>query len=421
MTFKYNAFSIPVITTDFSSDNENLEYNKAFEKLFLTNREVFSKSKKTFSESINKMINSSLFHWNGILYQVNKIEEDEKTNSYIITPSENSVALSFLWLKHDLINILNPIIGFSDILTESEEIPEDDAQLIEKIRSNSQKFYEQVQKIAALQALTLNDSESSSGKYLMSDFLLELNNKLRVEKSIEEDIQLNVVDNGHVSDRISNPDFRFAFEEHFAFLNNHQTKPSIKMKMHAKDDCLIVESIFEDCLLSSRQVEDLKNVELYISENKAIQRLQSDPLNYLLLGELLAQINGYCELSEDKETVSFKMCFPLLETLKHEAEMIEIIESTNNKSVNPFDFPPQILEELQKLCSGFHGFMILDDWEDLTSKMASLNKKHNDTNLEQLIKDINMAILAFDVEKLKSIFKNCQLIFNTKNDKNVTV
>lgn len=416
MVFKYKTFSIPVITVSILPNNENIEYNEAFKDLFLKNKEIFSDDQTTFSKSINKLISNAIFHWNGILYLVNTIKESETTNTFLITPSENSVALSFLWLKHDLINILNPIIGFSDILSESEGIPEDDAQLIEKIKSNSQKFYEQLQKIAALQLLTLNDNDQATGKYLMSDFLLELNNKLRVEKSIEEDIQLDVVDNGHVSDRISNPDFRFAFEEHFAFLTKHQTKAGIKMRMYAEDDCLNVEGIFEECMLSNRQLEDLNNVELYISESKAIERLQSDPLNYLLLCELLTQIGGNCEIIVKGETVVFKMCFPLLETLKHQAEMIEIIENSNHKNANISEFPPQLLDDLQNHCSGFHGFMILDDWEALTSQMTNINKKHQDANLELLIRDINLSVQSFDVEKLKSIFKKHQLIFSPNKE-----
>lgn len=420
MTFKYNAFTIPVISIDKSSKNEDYKYNDAFKKLFLKNKETFLEDQITFSKSINKIVKDTIFHWNGILYHVNKIEESETIHSYLITPSENSVALSFLWLKHDLINILNPIIGFSDILAESEDIPEDDAQLIEKIRSNSQKFYEQVQKIAALQLLTLNDNDLAKGKYLLSDFLLELNNKLRIEHSIEKDIQLEVIDNGHVSDRISNPDFRFAFEEHFAFLLKHQSSAGIKMKMKAENDCLNIECIFENCMLSKRQIEDLKNVELYISESKAIYRLQSDPLNYLLLCELLTQIGGHCEITVKGETVFFMMCFPLLETLKHEAEMIEIIESTNHRNTNSFDFPPQLLDELQNECSGFHGFMILDDWETLTNQMTNINKKHHNTDLEQLIKDINLAVQSFDIEKLKNIFIKHQLIFSPNKKAPVT-
>lgn len=416
MKFKYNAFSIPVVTIDTSPNNELLEHNEAFKNLFLKNKEIFSKDQTTFSKSINQLISNPVIHWNGILYLVNTIKESETCNTYLITPSENSVALSFLWLKHDLINILNPIIGFSDILSESEDIPEEDAQLIEKIKSNSQKFYEQVQKIAALQLLTLNDSDQATGKYLLSDFLLELNNKLRVEKSIEEDIQLEVVGNGQVSDRISNPDFRFAFEEHFAFLTKHQTKTGIKMRMYTEDECLNVVSIFEDCMLSKRQVEDLKNVELYISESKAIERLQTDPLNYLLLCELVTQIGGNCELTVKEETVIFKMCFPLLETLKHQAEMIEIIENTNPKNGKSFDFPPQLLAELKNQCAGFHGFMILDDWETISSRMTNINKKHQDANLELLIKDINLAVQSFDVEKLKSIFKKYLLIFSPNKE-----
>lgn len=420
MTFNYKAFTIPVIRIDKSSDNVIFEFNDAFKNLFLKNKEIFTEDQVTFSKSINNIINRPVFHWNGILYHINEIKESETIQFYLISPSENSVALSFLWLKHDLINILNPIIGFSDILSESKDILDEDAQLIEKIKSNSQKFYEQVQKIAALQLLTLNDNDQSTGKYLLSDFLLELNNKLRIDNSIEKDIHLEIEGNGHVSDRISNPDFRFAFEEHFSFITKHQSTANIKMKMFAEEDCLKIESVFEHCMLSNRQFEDLKNVELYISESKSIQRLQSDPLNYLLLCELLTQIGGNCEITVKSETLIFMMCFPILETLKHEAELIEIIENANIKKTNSFDFPPQLLEELQNKCSNFHGFMILDDWEAISSHMENINKKHNNTDLETLIKDINLAIQSFDVEKLKNIFRKYQLIFSPNKEETIS-
>ncbi|NPD87007.1 hypothetical protein HNS38_19810 [Lentimicrobium sp. L6] len=420
MTFNYKAFTIPVISIDISADNEAFEYNDAFKNLFLRNKDIFKEDQITFSKSINSILKVPVFHWNGIIYHINMIKESETIHSYLISPSENSVALSFLWLKHDLINILNPIIGFSDILSESNNIHEDDAQLIDKIKSNSQKFYEQVQKIAALQLLTLNDNDQATGKYLLSDFLLELNNKLRVEKSLEEDIHLEILGNGHVSDRISNPDFRFAFEEHFSFLTKHQNTPSIKMKLYTDEDCLKTESVFEDCILSNRQFEDLINVELYISKSKSIKRLQSDPLNYLLLCELLTQIGGNCEITVKDKTLVFMMSFPILETLKYEPELIEVNENTNIKRSNPFDFPPQLLEELQNKCSGFHGFMILDDWEAMTIQMESINKNHQDTGLVTLIKDIDLAIQSFDVEKLKTIYKKHQLIFSPNKERIVS-
>lgn len=411
MKFKYHYFSIPVISLRSINKSVEFEYNKAFENLFKNNTAIFPQEETAQLSAFEKLIHKPFIHWNGSPYMINELKESEGLSYYFLYPKNNSVALSCLWLKHDLINILNPIMGFSEILAESDDMNEEDNLLIRKIGVNSKKMFEQIQKLSALQLLTLKDKKESKGQYLINDFLLEINNKLIIEKTLQGEIKNDLKTEIYVSNRICKADFQQAFEGFLSFLARSQKTSNMEIKSVLSDKSIALNFILEDCMIYPNQIEDIQNIDKYILKNQTITSLKADTLNYLLINEISHQIGGKCSFYTDGNRIVFHIELPI-QNSSNKAQDFKSIDSPHANTNNDFHFSVELQEELKKLFSNFDGLMVLDKWETFNSELEIINARFQNANLEQHIKNLKDAIQSFDVDSLKNFYHKCQSIFN---------
>lgn len=146
----YKNLSIPILGESVIKRGINFLINDKFYELFLKGN-LEENHLEIIKNHISKIKLNQKIHHEGNIYQVDETSITNGDIYYFYNLSSESVQHSFLWLKHDLLNILNPIMGFADVLEESDEIAKDDKILIQKIRSNSHKLYQQIQKLSLLQ------------------------------------------------------------------------------------------------------------------------------------------------------------------------------------------------------------------------------------------------------------------------------
>ncbi|NOR85971.1 MAG: hypothetical protein GQ527_00030, partial [Bacteroidales bacterium] len=113
----YKNLSFPVLLKQNKEDETIVQINDPFQREFFT-KETAASSRNSITESIlDKVEKGRILHWHDYQYIVDIINKDQGISIYLFSHTKQAVNSSFLWLKHDLLNIINPIMGFSDVLS----------------------------------------------------------------------------------------------------------------------------------------------------------------------------------------------------------------------------------------------------------------------------------------------------------------
>jgi hypothetical protein len=404
----YSSLSIPVLGELEIQNGINFLINKKFHNLFLKD-----KPQENHLEIIKKQVERikvhQKIHHKGNIYNVDETTVSKGVKYYFYSLALESVHHSFLWLKHDLLNILNPIMGFADVLAESEEIATEDQILAQKIRSNSNNLYHQIQKLSLLQSLNQED-DNKNGTYELSDFIKEITNQLLANNSIDHIEKIEISHNGKVSDRIIQSDFRSSLEEHLKYLISFQDKKELKILALHYNDTFRIKFQITQCVLPSQYLKEIDDVEQFINNSQAITKLQIPSLNYLILSELCHSIGASVFLKTNRETVVVELQLPSLSSktdIKQSETQIPQGFRTKQEASSLKSVPPQLQSELKQVCSQFDGLLILDEWQKLSKKLQRINTVYQSPELENIILEIDTGVQSFDVEKLRGLYQTC--------------
>jgi len=404
----YNSLSFPVLGVFKLRDESNFLVNDNFRKTFLSdNKEDLHQ--EIIKNHISRLKDHSKFHHKGNIYQVDEVDLVKGVKYYFYSLSNKSVHHSFLWLKHDLLNILNPIMGFSDVLEESDTLNEEDQILVKKIKNNSNKLYDQIQKLALLQNLDINNNQNT-GAYEISDFIYELKNQLIANNIFEGSSKTEIAHQGKVSARIIQSDFRSTLEEHLEYLSKFQKIKDIKILSVFNNQFFNVIIQLPECQPPSSYNEMIEEVDHFILKCQPIQKLQLSTLNYLILNELCDSFGGKIYQKKIKNDIVIELNLPSL-SKENEIKNIKASEKETLDFIprnNIFkDMPDELFQSIRKACIKFDGLIILDEWQNICNRLIEINNIHHDSTLKKIIDEIQIGINSFDVERLRNIYNQC--------------
>lgn len=402
--------SLPVLQKTGQGNGISWHPNSYFLETFPDFNNHQSSTFKHLSQFFEKIDKNNKLHWKGIIYLIDHIVVGKKESYYLLSASNDSVSQSFLWLKHDLLNILNPIMGFSDIMATEEHIGEENRLILQKIHKNSQKMFLQFQRIAQLQNINKQKEFVYNGYYSLKSFLNELVDKLMVDDVLTSDVDISMPQDFLIPDFITLHQFRSVFEDQLSYFCKQQehAQMTISMLMEEPGNCICFH--FPKCSMSPQNLDHFLQVEAFVSSSSSLQKLQIQSLNYLLFNELIKIAGGSSKITYSKEQLIFKVFLPLTES-KEKISKNPLSKHPENSQATLIlkvdEYPEELLKELKEVWKNFDGLMILDQWESLTQKMIHINKKYNNKELEERIENISAAIKSFDVDTLRGIYSRC--------------
>ena len=409
---KYNSLSFPILGIQKIQNKNTYFVNDAFKKIFLKGQKE-DIHLIILNTHTSKLKSHNQIHHKGNIYQVDEFDFSKEVKYYFYSLNSISIHHSFLWLKHDLLNILNPIMGFADVLEESEDIAKDDIVLLRKIKKNSNKIYQQIQKISLLQNPEIHNN-LNSGSYEISDYINELKNQLLVNDIFENISNTEISHHGKVNNRIIQSDFRSTVEDHLSYLSNYQEQKDIKIHSAFHNHFFRVKIIISNCNPPLSYIEMIEEVDKFLTECKPIYKLQISALNYLILNEICDSFGASIFQRQEENDIILELNLP---SLSHEDDVKTI--RTGNKDLHktiPKDelfkgMPDELFKNVKALFIKFDGLLILDEWQKMCDQLQILNKEYNDKALENMILEMQEGIQSFDVEKLRNIHSQCHQEF----------
>lgn len=410
----YQHLSFPVLGIIREKNDIIFSLNAAFKDQFLPIDEP---------EQINFLIKlmqsvelKKIWHHAGDLYHIDQITEAEEDAYYFFILSKHSIRSSYLWLKHDLLNVLNPIMGFADILSESENIDDDEQMLIEKIKSNAERMYDQLQKLAVLQNLAIEHKVQEKGHYYFRDFMIELADKIQVNGTscqIEEQRSPKM---NYIDGRIGQAHFRSALEEFLIFLSQYQSRATIICSLISSDLHQSLQISIPKCSIPEQLEAELLTIEQFSEAMGHINRLQLSTINYMIICEWMQIMGGKSEISFNDKEGLLQLKMPIIQSDDKDHSYKQRIRYTkkqaNTDHQASYNIPEPLLKKLKKLWKPFEGLIILDEWNDLLLKMRGINQEYKNEDLDKIITDTESAVNNFDVEKLRDIYKKMTQLLN---------
>jgi len=348
------------------------------------------------------------------LFHIDILTQDQESVLYLLSPSKEGVSLTFNWLKHDLLNILNPIMGFTDLMSHDDKYDEEDQQILMKINENTRQMFQQFKRIAQAEKIFSLVDLSQRGNYHLKHYVSELIDKLKIDHKHEEEIEINIDRCYLVTDYISQQLYRSVLEDLLSFFYLHKGAPPLIVQTQKEDQNVQIRFHFPHCQISAQVIKSFAQVEHFVLGKQPIKKLQMPSLNYLLLCEQTKLIGGEVLIENKKDKISLILILP-----------IDKIESTTIKtSPNPHTglklplqtkernhLPDDLKHEINDLWDGFDGMMILDRWEVLCQEMIEINKTYQNKELEKHIQKLSHAISSFDIDTLKQIHHHFRTIF----------
>jgi len=406
---------VHVSTLALNTANETIEVNKSFCSHFFNN---LSSNKEEFLEKfVKRIMIEKQVQSNGCCFNIDRFTENG-IDFFLFCKNNNNTSQSFLWLKHDLLNILNPIMGFSDVLLESETIEPDELELIEKIHQNSKKMYNQIDRLAILQNLGNKSHNFNAEEYKVGDFFYEMADILWVNKFIDYPSKVTVEPNANVTASISNHNLRNILEGQIVFMLSFQDKKNVDFNILLRNDRVIIQIEFGKSQLPTNYLEEMQSIEKFSNQCNEIKTIQTTGLNYLLLSQVISTLNGeiYIQDNKDNNKYYLELSFPVKNRINEDItkDIVEYDDLKTNqfKTINAKNIPDNLFKKLHKICHRFDGLIILDKWEELANKVEKANSVNQNKDIKKIVEDIRVAIRLFDIEKLKKIHVDCKMIFH---------
>ncbi len=411
----YENLSFPVLGVVGIHHELILYYNTSYKTFFLTNHE--KSAVDTVLEQLKAIENKKMYHLHGQIYHVDIHEVSGDIRYFFFSPSVQSINNSFLWLKHDLLNILNPIVGFSDILSESTQMDEDEMMMVKRIKANAEKLYKEIQKIAALQQLKNQKFWADDGQYSMSDFIVEIVDKLINTEILPVSPKIVISHSGMVSAEISHIIYRSSLEEMLITLIKFQAIPELKILVFPYNHTFRLKFQLPKCQLPEQTLREINEIQDFLQAKGLINKLQMASANYLLLCELTQKIGGEVLIKNSANDVLLEIVIPIVNEAENQHLLLNTSLSTETSNQLPMkNIQPQQVESIKESYDKFGGFFILDEWEELARNMSEQNKEFQNADVERLIIEIQAATSNFDVERLRRINAILQQFFTSDSN-----
>ena len=411
----FQNLKLAVLSVQKTEQKSKIAINDNFTNIFLQNIEGQISTEDFIKNFLAKIQADDDIYSHGICYQIDKIK-DGITNHYLFTPSFNSVQQSFLWLKHDLLNILNPIMGFSEFLMESESISKEDIELVNKIRQNSQLMFTQIDQLSILQKISILKHQVHADDYSVGDFMKEMIDTLIINKQVDTPPLLNIQNDKLIYAKLANHDLRAVLENQILYFLSWQESRKLDFNISIKDDQVMIQMEFYDNNIPQNYLDELILLEKFAKECHPIDKLHSPGLNYLILIQVVDILQGKVKIKTDEQIFkSFEMVFPItkLQTKAKDEKPNNPHSDFSNikKKSYQIKLPKEEHQQMQELCNNFDGLIILDDWEEFALKIEELNYTTQNDEIEKIIQEIRTAIRLFDLDKLKKIHSDCKSAF----------
>jgi len=411
----FQNLKLAVLSIQHTEQESKISVNDSFISIFLQNQDDQISKESFYKGFLAKIQTDDDIYSHGTCYQIDKIK-DGITNHYLFTPSFNSVQQSFLWLKHDLLNILNPIMGFSEFLMESESISKEDIELVDKIHQNSQLMFTQLDQLSILQKISILKHQVHADDYSVGDFMKEMIDTLIINKQVDTPPQLNIQTDKLIYAKLANHDLRAVLENQILYFLSWQESRKLDFNISIKDDQVMIQIEFYDNNIPQNYLDELVLLEKFAKECHSIDKLHSPGLNYLILIQVVDILQGKVKINKNTQIIPLgEMIFPITK-LQTKAKG----EKSNNphsdfsnikKKAYQINLPKDEHQQMQKLCNSFDGLIILDDWEEFALKIEEINSTIQNDEIEKLIQEIRTAIRLFDLDKLKKIHSDCKSAF----------
>jgi len=407
----FSDFKIPILSVKKSQSGRLINTNDEFKKIF---ENIINYKEEDILFKYLKGNNKN-FNINGCCYNIDKIT-DSDTTTYFITPNNNLSNYTLPWIKHELFNILNPIMGFSDYLLESEDINPNELELIERIHLNAKKMFDTIGQANLFQIIVNKTETIEADEYSVYDFILELSDSLLIKNNIDKPCSIKIQEDTNVSAYIANPNLRTILENHIVNLLTFQAQKNADFSIFKRDAFVYIEIDLGANLLPSNYLNDIKKTETAYKDCKKIKKLDGLGLNYILLLLILDNLNSQISTFVNKEDIlQIRLTIPITTQLKKTSNYKNIHSENNDTlSIHYKNVPPGLHDELNILFNNLGNINLLDSWEEMAQEFEYTNAKHKNTVVEITINNIRKAINAFDIIELKEIHAKLSLVFIKK-------
>lgn len=415
MIAKYKDFKLAVLA--FNTDNNKvIVANDSFLNLFVSSNITNGKKEDILKKFLGKVGTNTKIQVEGCCYHIDRVRERDYTY-LLFSSSRNSTELSFLWLKHDLLNILNPIMGFSDVLLDSETMEPDELELIHKIYQNSKKMYQHMDNLSILQNLGIKKHLVIADEYQVKDFVFELADTLLINENIHYPSAITDNTKRNIAAKIAYHDFRRILEKQILIFLSWQESKRVDFDISIKNDSVNIQILFPNCKVPSNFLDEFILVERFAESCEKIDKLQTVGLNYLLLIQIIMNMHGTVKLKFIKDEFDYLLLsFPIssndIEKPESKLQGLNTWKKEDKNKHSKLNIPPQQFKKLEELFNNFDGLIILDDWEDFAKKIEAINRPLKNKEIESIIENIRTSIRLFDIVMLKKIHQDGKELFS---------
>lgn len=328
-------------------------------------------------------------------------------------------------LRHALFNQYNALIGFTEVLSEEENSDETSKFLLDRVTYNARRLYQNTQLIIEFEQLISWDFQLKSEWVEPVDFVISLLEHRKNKKAALE-IDLQYEESMTYEINIENKPFRTALNWFLDTLSEEDELSSITGKINVGDFCVIEFECVHDKPVMGDFVGEINQFNRFINSGEMASQINHRIFMLLYLHLVAEKLGGEFEI-ETGASASFyllaKWRFPVRNLAstrlisREENKTEKEIAATEKQAEKNFEWPSAIREELDALYLQVKDTFILDEWASFADKLNQLCIKHQKYDMQfvnQIVQDIRMAIVGFDIISLQKISRKIEQISKSK-------
>jgi len=360
------------------------------------------------------------FNFLSTFYDVRFVKETKESFEFDLVLNDTLNRAMWLRFKHTVFNHYNALIGFSDILSEVENLDDTDRLLIQRINKNVREMFINTKLNTEFEQL--KDINFDLNPHLVSP-LEYLSSFLRHRRDKAENIvfKYNPEQLKNVVSRIDSEYFKTALDLLFDALKESIDLSRAKLELQVKDQCVWKLEYFGD-QLDDEFIYELQLINDFYGQGLDMNHLSRRMFHLIYIRLIVEKLGGEFRVKIDRlpnPQLLVEWFFPYIEyesTFDLNVEDNQSDEDLEKTALIPAEvsiYPLELRREIGRYFLNVDGVLVLDDWKNFANKLDLLIIKYRPSEvneLKQIIDNIYAAVKGFDVTALQMIMTKLKQI-----------
>lgn len=349
--------------------------------------------------------------WYNVIY----LDETENQFQFKLVYNEKLNKNILLQLKHDIYNLYNTLIGFSEVLKETESFDENDYLILNRLNANARDLYTETKILMEFELLKELDFNISKSFVKANDFILSyFNHHTEYGKRIvliqhenpHEELFLN----------INHEYFKTSFDLFVNTIFNLFDAVNVVLDVYLKGH-IHIEFKFEKGELAENDIiYEISQLNNFFNLETPVKSLQFRLFHFFYIHIVAQKLGGEFNLSYSEENGNYEAIWILpfdsgvnIDNSTLSNVDISLKDSISEEVQEELLPSEELKHEIAKLFSKLESVYILDEWIKFANNLESLGRKkyrEDDEYIAAFIKKIRQGVELFDIKALQLIMKN---------------